>query len=139
MGVLVLLMLIGYLCAKIGLTNAESNKHASRIVMNVLLVGTILNSVINVDPTLSNTEILLFFGLIVLEFVVMGIVAWFSPGILGIRGADKGPTRNILLFMNNGFVGLPVVQVAFGAEAVFYASFRTFLQHFALYRGHCSA
>lgn len=122
MGVLVLLMLIGYLCAKIGLTNAESNKHASRIVMNVLLVGTILNSVINVDPTLSNKEILLFFGLIVLEFVVLGIVAWFFPGILGIRGADKGPSRNIILFMNNGFVGLPVVQVAFGTEAVFYAS-----------------
>ena len=122
MGVLVLLMLIGYLCSKIGLTNAESNKHSSRVVMNVLLVATILNSVINIDPTPSNREILIFFGLIVLEFGVLGAVAWFFPSLLRIRGADKGPSRNILMYMNNGFVGLPVVEVAFGTEAVFYAS-----------------
>lgn len=122
MAVLVLLMLIGWLCAKLGVTSAESNKHDSKIVMDVLLVGTILNSVINVQPSLSNREILMFFGLIIAEFAVFGIIAWLSPLCLRIKGADKGISRNLILFMNNGFVGLPVVQVAFGSEAVFYAA-----------------
>jgi predicted permease len=122
MGVLVLLMLTGYLCAKLGVTGQESNRHTSRLVLNVLLVGTILNSVVNIQPSLSNAEILKFFLLIVAEFLVLGAVAWLFPGLLRIKGGDRGVSRTILLFMNNGFVGLPVVQVAFGTEAVFYAS-----------------
>ena len=122
MAVLVLLMLIGYLCAKVGVTGPEANRHLSRLVLNVLFVGTILNSVVNIQPSLSNREILGFFGLILLEFLVMGVIAWFFPNLLRIRGADRGISRNLILFMNNGFVAFPIVAVVFGAEAVFYAS-----------------
>ena len=122
MGVLVVLMLIGYLCSKVGLTGPEANKHMSRIVLNVLIVGTILNSVINIEPTLSTREIFIFFGLVLAEFAVLGAVGWFFPSLLRIKGADKGISRDLVMFMNNGFVGFPVVEVVFGTEAVFYAS-----------------
>jgi len=122
MAMLVTLMLVGYLCAKLKVTGPESNRHMSRLVMDVLLVGTILNSVINIQPTLSNGQILGFFGLTVLEFAILGLIAWLFPWLFRIKGSDRGVARNLLLFMNNGFVGLPIVQLVFGQEAVFYAS-----------------
>ena len=42
MGILVFVMIVGFVCAKLGVTNSDSNKHLSNIVMNVLLVCTIL-------------------------------------------------------------------------------------------------
>lgn len=122
MAMLVLLMVIGYVCVKLKVTSAQSNKHASALVMNVFLVGTILNSVINIDPSLSNGEIFMFFGLTLLTFAVLGLISYLAPNLLRIKGGDKGVAMALLLFMNNGFVGFPVVEVVFGTEAVFYAS-----------------
>ena len=122
MAMLVLLMVIGYACAKLKITGPESNRHASRLVMNVLLVGTILNSVVNITPSLTNSEIFMFFGLMLVEFAVLGIISWAAPNLLRIKGSDKGVAMAVLLFMNNGFVGFPVIEVVFGTEAVFYAS-----------------
>ena len=122
MAVLVLLMLIGYFCAKIGVTGPESNKYSSKIVLDVLIVGTILNSVINIEPSLTTAQILELFGMSVLMFVIMGAVAWFFPWLLHIKSEDKGLSRIVVLFMNNAFVGFPVIQLVFGTEAVFYAS-----------------
>ena len=122
MGVMVLLMLVGYVCSKTGLTGPAANIHLSRITLNVLIAATILNSVINVSPTLNMHEILLFAGLIAVEFLVLGAAAWFLPPLMGIRGADRGVSRNLLMFMNSVFVGFPIIEVLYGTEAVFYAS-----------------
>ena len=48
MAMLVLIMLLGYLCARIGITGPEFNKRVTPLVMNVLLTATILNSVLSV-------------------------------------------------------------------------------------------
>ncbi|MBQ9988265.1 MAG: AEC family transporter [Clostridia bacterium] len=122
MAMLVILMLAGYVCAKCGVTGPDFNKAVSPVVMNVLLVGTILNSVINIQPTLTAAQIFLFFGLMLAMFIVLAVLSWLFPALFRIKGGDTGVARCVLLFMNSGFVGLPVVQVVFGTEAVFYAS-----------------
>ena len=56
MAMLVLIMLLGYLCARIGITGPEFNQRVTPLVMNVLLTATILNSVLSV-PDFTGREI----------------------------------------------------------------------------------
>ena len=46
MAMLVLIMLLGYLCARIGITGPEFNKRVTPLMVTVLLPATILNSVL---------------------------------------------------------------------------------------------
>ena len=56
MAMLVLIMLLGYLCARIGITGPEFNQRVTPLVMNVLLTATILNSVLSV-PDFTGRDI----------------------------------------------------------------------------------
>ena len=53
MAILVILMVAGFVCAKLKLTGPAFNKAVSPVVMNVLLVATILSSVMGTELTLS--------------------------------------------------------------------------------------
>ena len=122
MAMLVLLMLVGYLCAKLHITGPEFNKRVNPIVLNVLLTATILNSVVNAETTLSGTVILEYVGVTTLMLLILHAVSFFVPKLLRSRGGDVGVLRMVMSYPNNAFVGFPVVQAVFGTEAVFYAS-----------------
>ena len=47
MALLVIILALGYICAKTKLVGPEFNKGLSNMVMNVFLAGMILSSVIN--------------------------------------------------------------------------------------------
>lgn len=122
MAMLVLLMLVGYLCAKLRLTGPEFNQRVNPIVLNVLLPATILNSVINVETVLSGIVILEYIGVTAFMLLASLAVSWFAPQLLRARGGDVGVLRMVMAYPNNAFVGFPVVQAVFGTHAVFYAS-----------------
>lgn len=122
MAMLVLLMLVGYLCAKLHITGPEFNKRVNPIVLNVLLTATILNSVVNAETTLSGTVILEYVGVTTMMLLILHAVSFFVPKLLRSRGGDVGVLRMVMSYPNNAFVGFPVVQAVFGTEAVFYAS-----------------
>ena len=106
MAMLVLIMLLGYLCARIGITGPEFNKRVTPLVMNVLLTAAT---------------------------VLQVVMAWFLPRLLRTRGEDVGATRLVTAFGNVGFVGLPVVAAIFGDEMVFFASLTNIPFNLALY------
>jgi len=133
MGVLVTLMVVGFVCAKLGVTGPEFNKYANKCLVNVFLVCTIINSAVNIEPSLTNLQILEVFGLFCLSFLLFILVAWLSVRIFGIKGKDRGVARDLIIFMNNGFVGLPVVEAVLGVEAVFYASLSNIIFNILLY------
>ena len=122
MAVLVLLMLVGYACAAIGLTSPEFNKKVTPVVLNVLLVATILNSVISAEELVSGMVLLEYLGAFVAMFVVSMVVAWLCARLLRRDRDDEGVLRMVMMFMNNAFVGFPVVAALFGPQAVFYAA-----------------
>ena len=121
MAMLVLIMLLGYLCARIGITGPEFNKRVTPLVMNVLLTATILNSVLSV-PDFTGRDIVDYVLVLTAATVLQIAAAWFLPRLLRTRGEDVGATRLVTAFGNVGFVGLPVVAAIFGDEMVFFAS-----------------
>lgn len=139
MATLVIFMIVGYIIAKIGITDSLSNKYYSNLVINVLLVATILNSVINVTPSLPAKEILKFLGFLFVMFIILMLLGILSSHLPGIKSKDKASATLVVTFVNNAFVGFPVVESVFGTEAVFYASlsnipFNIFLYTFGVSR-----
>ena len=67
MAMLVLIMLLGYLCARIGITGPEFNQRVTPLVMNVLLTATILNSVLSVPD---------FTGRDIVDYVLVMTAPW---------------------------------------------------------------
>ena len=64
MAMLVILLALGYLCARLKLVGPEFNKGLSKLVINFFLVGMILSSVINKEMELTGAELLLQKGLL---------------------------------------------------------------------------
>lgn len=122
MAVLVLLMLTGYGCAKLGLTGPEFNRLATPVVLNVLLVATILNSVISAEEVVSGVVLLEYLGVMFAMFILSMLVAWGAARLLRRDRDEEGVLRTTVMFMNNAFVGFPVVAAVFGEQAVFYAA-----------------
>ena len=127
MAMLVLIMLLGYLCARIGITGPEFNKRVTPLVMNVLLTATILNSVLSV-PDFTGRDIVDYVLVLTAATVLQIAAAWFLPRLLRTRGEDVGATRLV-----TAFVGLPVVAAIFGDEMVFFASLANIPFNLALY------
>lgn len=122
MVLLVMLLALGYLCARLKLVGPEFNKGLSKLVINVFLAGMILSSVINKKLEMTGGDVA--FGLLMMTFsmlICLGI-GWLSPTLLRIKDGDKGMYRLLAAFMNNGFVGFPLVAAVYGENAVFFAS-----------------
>ena len=136
MAMLVLIMLLGYLCARIGITGPEFNQRVTPLMVKVLLPATILNSVLSV-PDFSGRELLDYILVMTVMVALQMLPAWFLPRLLRTRSGDVGATRLVTAFGNVGFVGLPVVAAIFGDEMVFFASLCNIPFNLALYS--CSA
>ncbi len=131
--VLVLLMLIGYFCSKLGITGPEFNRRANPVVINVFLVGTILNAVLSSQQRASGAVLAKYLGVSVLLFAVSMGVGFLAMRLIPVSKERKGILWCVTAFMNNAFVGFPVVEAVFGPEAVFFASISNLPFNFLLY------
>jgi hypothetical protein len=122
MVMLVILMMVGFAIAKAGWVDAKFNGMASRLVTNVFIACTIVGSVIGVEPLLSGSELLLAIGAIFLTFLIGGAIGWAVSRCLPLEGRERSVAWLSIFFMNNVFVGFPVVEAVFGPDAIFCAS-----------------
>ena len=119
---LVLLMLVGFGCAKAGWVDGDFSQKASRLVMNVFVVGLIVSSVVNTEPIMTNGELAVAVASVFLVFFIGGALGWLAARLLRFQGRDRNVAWLSVFFMNNVFIGFPVVEALFGGEAIFCAS-----------------
>lgn len=122
MALLVILLALGNLCARLKLVGPEFNKGLSKLVINVFLAGMILSSVINKKLEMTGGDIAFGLLMMTLSMLICLGLGWLSPALLRIKDGDKGMYRMLSAFMNNGFVGFPLVAAVYGENAVFFAS-----------------
>ena len=122
MGILVFIMAVGFVCTKLGVTGPEFTRSGSKVVLNVLLVFTILNSVTSAELELSLADI----GIYALGFFVMiGIcmlLGLIMARIMRLGTNERGIAAFAVAFTNTVFVGFPVVESVFGAGGVLIAT-----------------
>ena len=120
--VLILLMGVGVTARKTGITGDISNQHLSKLLTYVLQTAMILSSVMNVESSISNLEVLGIIGFSAALYAILGVFAFIIPILLRAPKKDYGNFRFITMFGNVAYVGFPVIASIYGPEAVFYAS-----------------
>jgi predicted permease len=122
MAVLFLILAVGYAAGKFKILTPEANKHVSRLVLNLAMPCTILNSVLSGDVTATGTGAALFLLLSFGAFALAFVLCLPLPRLLKAPAGDSGLYRFMVMFGNVGFMGFPVIQSVFGPGAVFYVT-----------------
>ena len=120
MVIFVVLMVIGYLGARMKLLNAEFTRAASKLTMNVFMSATIINSVIANPPTLSGKELA---AAVLACTVAIGVGYLISAVLVRLLPFQKErkPLLELLISVTNTmFIGVPVAEPILGSQAVFY-------------------
>ena len=122
MALLVIILAIGYICAKIKLVGPEFNKGLSKMVINVFLAGMILASVMNKELSMSKGDMLFGIAMLFVMQIVCFAVGMITPAAMRIKDGDNGMYKLITSFSNLSFMGVPVISAVYGEGAIFFAS-----------------
>lgn len=122
MFMLLILLIIGYVCAKLNVTTKEFNKVASKVAINVFFFAMIISSVANKEIPMSGGELTFGIGMMFVYMLISLAIAVLAPKVLRISDGDIGMYELLVGFMNTAFIGYPVIQAVYGEEAVFFAS-----------------
>ena len=122
MVMLVLLMVVGFAAAKAKWVDGAFSQRASHLVANVFIVATILSSVVGAEPQMAGSELAMVVVSVFILFGVGGLIGWLAAKALPLSKQDRTVAWLSVFFMNNVFIGFPVVEALFGQSAVFCAS-----------------
>lgn len=115
-----LLICLGYFTAKKGIATPPFIQSASRMLMDVFIVATILNSVLGEKPAVQKDSLLHAILILTLLTLIIYAVSGIVSRIF-FRGQENEPQVEILLTVVNAlFVGLPIAQAVCGSEGVLY-------------------
>lgn len=117
---MVIMIIVGYVCAKLQITGPEFNRHTSKVLTNVLLPATILKAMTGLGGNASNGELLYVIFLFFIMMGIAGVIGIIFSRILPIEKTERGVLIGVIMYMNISFVGFPLVETYYGAEGMFY-------------------
>lgn len=118
---MVIMIIIGYICAKVNLTGPEFNLHTSKVLTNVLLPATILKAMSGLGGEITNKELVYVIFLFFLMMGLAGAVGILISRVLSIDQSDRGILIGLVMYMNISFVGFPLVETYYGAQGMLFA------------------
>ena len=120
--VMLLMLVVGVICAKTGIVDKDANKKLTTFALYVPQVCMILASVMSDELSVTPLQILIILGCACIMYALLVALSFLVPHIYRCKPSDKGIYSFMTIFGNVGFMGFPVVQAIFGDAAVFYAS-----------------
>lgn len=90
MTMLILLIMVGYFCARAKWIDESFSQKASRIVLNVFTAAMIVSSAINARSAPVSGNLPLSFVLILVAFLLMGVVGWIFAKLLRFTPGKRG-------------------------------------------------
>ena len=118
---MVIMILIGYICAKVKLTGPEFNQHTSKVLTNVLLPATILKAMSGLGGDITNGELVYVIFLFFIMMGIAGIIGIALTRLLPIQKDDRGVLIGLIMYMNISFIGFPLVETYYGSQGMLYA------------------
>lgn len=120
--VLFMSMIAGFIAAKAGVMNKDTNKKLSALVVGLTNPLQIVSSVMRGEYPLTNREVLLLTAVAAACYAVTIALSFLLPKLLRLQAQEAGLYRFMFIFSNVGFLGYPLAQSLFGPSAVFYVS-----------------
>lgn len=122
MVIIFMLAVPGFVFRKLGMADEHQLKTMSGFMMKIILPAVIIQSMqieFSKEMLISGAKI--FMAVYILFFAVLAFSAVFSR-MPSIGKKNTGLVAFMLFFANTGGIGIPVMKMLFGDEAVFYAS-----------------
>lgn len=119
-GILFILIFLGFFCGKLKIITQEGKQVLSNLLVQIILPAMVLNSYFSeFDPEVLNNLLLAFFWSTVAIVIAMAISALF---VFLRKTNQKKLLWFALSFSNAAFMGFPLIQGLFGTEGLLYAS-----------------
>ncbi len=122
MVMLFLVIVLGYICNKCGVMDADFNRRLTNLVLTICTPAMILDSVLNSEQDFTLGQIGSLLVVSALSYAIGIGMAYLVCWLMRTPVEQAGVIRFMLIFGNVAFIGFPVVRAIFGADAVFYAS-----------------
>ena len=120
--VLFILMLIGYYINKKGFVSDTTFKQFSWVVVYVACPAMVISGSVNSGKMMQGRELFATLGLAILVYVVLILISFITTLLLGVPRDDRGVYKVMMIFSNIGFMGFPLINSLYGAEALLYAA-----------------
>ncbi len=118
---LFIIMLIGYIMGKRGVIDDYAKTRFTRLVINISLPAQILKAFVSNQGIVSNSEVLLVFGITILAYAFYAIFGVLFNVILRVPKGKRGVYLFMMMFGNVAFMGFPLIEAIYGEEALIYA------------------
>lgn len=112
-----IMMLVGFICGKVGLIDPDGNKKLSRLslwLVNPLLIFMSYQS--EYSPSIAK-NLLITLAISVAVYILHIVIATL---IVPKKNKEYAIERMSLIFSNSGFIGIPLVESVFGRDGVIY-------------------
>ncbi len=119
MALLFFVMLAGFVAAKRGVLNRDTNQAFSSLIVNVTNPLQILASVMTGERLLSNLQVLELTAINAVCYVLLAVLGLLLVKILRVPEKEQVAFRLLLLLTNTGFLGYPLAEALLGPDAKF--------------------
>ena len=133
MVVLFIIIGVGFICGKRNFISDANAGNLSWIVVNVATPAMILSAGMDEESTIRGYSLLIGFLITISVYIFLIAVSFIIIPILKVPNDDKSVYRVMTIFSNIGFIGLPILQAAYGPEAVLYGALFQFPYNFLMY------
>ena len=120
--ILLIILVVGFIANKTKIIDEQGNKNLSKLTLNITQGAMILSSVMNVNPSMNNYELLTLVGVSFLMYVILFLLSFAIRWLLRVPKKDGYTYQFAVMFGNVGFMGYPIVSALLGKEAIFYVS-----------------
>lgn len=117
-----ILMSLGYILYKINIMDSDFNKKLTNLVLKVTMPCMIVSSAIGTGEDRNISKVLSVFVIAIIMYVALPIVGMLIAKLMRFNDEQSGIYVFMTMFGNVGFMGMPLIEVILGKEAVFYAA-----------------
>ncbi len=119
-GILFILIILGFICGKTGVVTTEGKKVLSNLLVTIIMPAMILNSYMSEFNPNVLSNLLLAFGLSTAAIVFAMAVSFLLT--FQMKSKNKTVLWFAFSFSNAAYMGFPLIQGLFGDEGMLYAS-----------------
>ncbi|MCL1791995.1 MAG: AEC family transporter [Peptococcaceae bacterium] len=111
-------ILIGYIATKLGWIQPVSLKTLNKLLINIAQPSLIIYTMTHQTMGEGIGQLILWvIGLLAVFYAVSAFIGWLFARITHVPVEDRGIYEFSLTYTNNGFLGLPIALIVFGAAS----------------------
>lgn len=133
MVIIFLLIGIGMILYRKKMLSEETSKQISGIIINVTNPAILICSAFDDGPKVSLHELGIAFVSYIAVFVILIVIGFLLPYLLGVPGKLHYAYQMLTIFGNVAFIGIPLASAVLGSESLIFVSIFNLLFNFLVY------